>query len=195
MINQSRKNKRAGFRIDDVLPVAISMLTPEQFASERNRPGKGIFETTMVRDLLKREMTEGNGKSGQISPRLGKILEGIDAKLNYLVSIEMMRDIRRRGLQEKPLNLSVTGARFKSRTVHAKGEHMKIAMMLPMLPPVSMDLLAEVQRCKQSSDGVYDVAVMFCFRCRDEENKITQYVYKRQREMIRIESEQLRANQ
>jgi len=195
MIDESKKNKRAGFRIEDVLPVSVALLTDEEYQREKSVPGHGTFETTLVQDLLRREIAHGDGKAGQISPRLGRILEGIDSKLNYLVSVEMLRDIRRRGLKEKPINLSVTGLRFRTRVDYKQGDFVKISLMLPLLPPVSMELLADVQRVEPRSEGSSEVAAMFRYRSREEENKVTQYVYKRQREMIRMESEELRANQ
>jgi len=194
-VEQIRKNQRAGFRIDDVLPVNVEALNEEEYEHEKSLPGHGTFETTLVQDLLRREISQGSGNSGQISPRLGRVLEGIDAKLNYLISIEMLRDIRRRGLKEKPVNLSVTGLRFQSKTSYKPGDFVKISLMLPLLPPVSLELLASVQRVESNGEQTLDVATMFHFRSREEENKVTQYVYKRQREMIRMESEQLRVSQ
>jgi hypothetical protein len=195
MTAESKKNKRAGFRIDDVLPVSIVSLTVEEYQCEKGLPGHGPFETTLVQDLLRCEVAQSDGKAGQISSRLGRILEGIDSKLNYLVSVEMLRDIRRRGLKEVPVNFSVTGLRFRTRASYKQGAFIKISLMLPLLPPVSMELLADVQRVEPKGESYNEVAAMFRYRSREEENKVTQYVYKRQREMIRMGSEQLRANQ
>ena len=195
MTDASKKNKRAGFRIDDVLPVSIISLTNEEYQREKSLPGHGPFETTLVQDLLRREMAQSSGKTGQMSSHLGRILEDIDSKLNYLVSVEILRDIRRRGLEDTPVNLSVTGLRFHTKESYKEGDYIKISLMLPLLPPVSMELIADVQRVEPRGESSNEVATTFRYRSREEENKVTQYVYKRQREMIRMESEQLRANQ
>jgi hypothetical protein len=178
-------NGRKDFRIDDVIPMCVEKLTPEEFRIKQSKIGIRSRQNSMLQKMVGRDVFAGESENG-LPPEVGKALEALDAKLNYLIGVNMLNDASHSDMQERPVNLSVTGINFVARGAYAKGDRVKITLMLPLFPPSTLELLATLSRARNIGDGQVNIAAQFFYRCDDEEDMVSRYVYRRHREMIRI---------
>jgi len=187
------KNRRQDFRVDDILPMKDTPLDKEKFEYERTHIGIRSRQSSMLRNMV------GNDIFSSVTPEsdseLCNALGALDAKLNYLIGVNMLNDANRCDLEERPVNLSVTGMSFVTTHAYKAGDAMEIVLMLPALPPLVLEVLALVQRVKPAAKGQINVGVSFVYRCNEEEDQLSRYIFKRHREMIRIESRQQEVRQ
>ena len=177
---------RQDVRIDDVIPLTDEKLTPEEYAVCKNQVGMRSRQNSMLRQMVVRDIFAG--ESGEaMSPDMGNGMEELDAKLKYLIGVNMLNDANQSHLKERPVNLSVTGASFSSKEAYKLGDAIRLTLMLPVFPPTILELVGTVKRVDKASDGRCRVALQFFYRCDDEEDAITKSVYRRHREMIRAE--------
>ena len=180
------ENRRDRFRIDDVLPVRDRPLSTQEFEEARHRIGVRARQCSMLRKIVGRDVFDREAERGAISPELADALGSLDAKLDYLISLNMVNDANRYGLEERPVNLSASGCAFTTDEAYRVGDPLEVVLMLPVFPPIILELLAEVVRVEQVSATRWRIGVRFFFRSEDEEEAITRYVFRRHREQIRM---------
>lgn len=188
MPDHQNGNRRKDFRVDDMLPMKDTLLNKEAFKYERTHIGIRSRQSSMLRNMV------GNDIFSTVTPEIDSdlcnALGALDAKLNYLIGVNMLNDANRCNLDERLVNLSVTGMSFVTSCSYKVRDAMKIILMLPALPPMVIEVLALVQRVKPAVKGRAHVGVSFVYRCGEEEDQISRYIFKRHREMIRIEAHQ-----
>jgi len=181
-------NRREDFRVDDMIPMLDSPLSTEEYEIKKTHVGIRSRQGTMLRDMLGKDVfAEG---SAAANTEMAKAVEALDTKLNYLIGVNMLNDANRSELQERPVNLSVTGASFVSEERYRKGDPIAITLMLPIFPPTVLDLVGDVMWARPEGNGKSMIGVQFFYRCKEEEEAISQYVFKRDREMIRLRNHQ-----
>ncbi len=180
------ENRRQNFRIDDVLPLRDRPLSTQEFEEAKQKIGVRSRQGSMLRKIVGREVFEHDLERGAISPELAEALESLDAKLDYLISLNMVNDASRYGLEERPVNLSASGCAFVTDEAYRVGDPLEIVLMLPVFPPIILELLAEVVRVEQIAPTRWRIGVRFVYRCEEEEDAITRYVFQRHREQIRL---------
>ncbi|EAU54705.1 PilZ domain-containing protein [Mariprofundus ferrooxydans] len=178
---------RQDFRIDDVIPVSDKKLTNEQFELCRTKVGVRSRQNSMLQQMVGRDIFAGDEHAG-LSAEVAVALESLDAKLNYLIGVNMLNDASHSEMQERPVNLSVTGISYVSDCSYQAGDYVAVSLMLPSFPPTIMELVGTVVRASRLADGQMKIAIRFYYRCDDEGDTISKYVYKRHREMIRTEN-------
>lgn len=178
---------RQDFRIDDVIPISGKKLTKKQFELCKAKVGVRSRQNRMLQQMVGRDIFAGEEHAG-LSAEVAVALESLDAKLNYLIGVNMLNDASHSAMQERPVNLSVTGISFVSDGSYQEGDYVKVDLMLPSFPPSIMELVGTIVRDSRLSDGQKRIAIRFYYRCDDEEDTISKYVYKRHREMIRTEN-------
>lgn len=180
----SDSNRRENFRVEDMVPMRDSPLSPEEYEMRKLHIGIRSRQGNMLRDMLGKDIFAEN--SAIANSEMAKAVEAIDAKLNYLIGVNTLNDANRSELEERPVNLSVTGASFVTSGEYKEGDPIAVTLMLPMFPPTVLDLVGEVVRVSAADKGQSEIGVRFSFRCEDEEETIAKYVFKRDREMIRL---------
>lgn len=188
MSDSQDKNRRQDFRVDDVLPMKDIPLDKEQFEYERTHIGIRSRQSSMLRSMVGNDIF--SSVSSESDSEISNALDALDAKLNYLIGVNMLNDANRSDLVERPVNLSVTGMSFTTPRPYKVGDTMEIVLMIPALPPMVLELLGITQRVKLVSKGQVHVGISFVYRCDEEEDQLARYIFKRHREMIRIESRQ-----
>lgn len=183
-------NKRRSYRVDDAIPMRDTPLSTESFREKKTRIGVRSRQSGMMAHVLGGDLSSGVGFD-HLGSDIGKALQMMDQKLNYLISIQMLSDASQLNLSERAVNLSVSGMRFFTESHYKEGDCLEVTMMLPSFPPQLMELLCEVTRVK-STKGGQQVAVDFVFRNEEEERSISGHVFKRQREMIRLTAQRER---
>ncbi len=179
-------NGRQDFRINDVIPLSDERMSAEDFEINKTKVGVRSRQNGMLRQMVGRDIfaTDPAG----VNPEMSQALEALDAKLNYLIGVNMLNDATRSDMQERPVNLSVTGISFTTRNYYQLGEAVAINLMLPSFPPSILELVGTVVRSPRPEGKKQNIGVKFYFRCDDEEDTIAKYVYRRHRETIRSES-------
>jgi hypothetical protein len=168
-----------------MLRMKEELLSKDQYELEMNRVGIISGPSNMLQSLSGgASLHEGVGLTHG-NPEVSKALELLDAKLNYVIGMSVLQKTDDADLKERLVNMSATGMRFTTKEFCKKGEHLKITMSLPLSPPVLLELVAEVVYIKVR-DGRTQVGVAFIFRCEEEEDSVIRYIFKRQRETIRM---------
>jgi hypothetical protein len=175
---------RQDFRIDDVIPVSDKKLTTEAFDLCKNKVGIRSRQNSMLQQMVGRDIFAAGEHEGG-NPEMTQTLEALDAKLNYLIGVNMLNDASHSDMQERPVNLSLTGISFTSSNDYQVGDNTHINLMLPSFPPSILELVAVIVRVSSLNAKQRKVGAKFYFRSDDEEDTIAKYVYHRHRETIR----------
>lgn len=181
-------NRRNAFRVDDVLPMTIVPLTAEAFEEKKQYIGVQSRQISLLAEGLDLAAGARRGEVDSLGGEVSKALQVLDNKLNYLIGIEILRNASTLKLEDWPVNISASGMRFACEHQFREGDHLQITMVLPSYPPLLVELLGEVKRCRWSKHGMYQIGVIFAYRCPEEERAISRYIFKRQREMIRLQA-------
>lgn len=187
MPEEKIEHGRQDFRIDDMIPIHDEKLTPEQFAAYKSRIGIKSRQSSMLQQMVGRDVFAADEHEG-LNPEMSKMMESLDAKLNYLIGINMLNDASHSEMQERPVNLSITGVSFVSDCDYKIGDAACVTLMLPLFPPSTLELIGTLKRVENIADGRAKVAIRFFYRCDDEEDAVAKYVYRRHRETIRAEN-------
>lgn len=178
-------NRRQDFRIDDVLPMRDELISSEDFEQQKTQLGIRSRQNSMLRGMVGRDVFASVNHES-MHPDLINAIETLDAKLNYLIGMNMLNDANRSDLQERPVNLSVTGASFHSDKPYRSHDCLKITMMLTSFPPMVLELIGKVTWAKPQQNGIIHLGVHFYFRCTEEEDNVAKYVFQRHREHLRL---------
>jgi len=125
-----------------------------------------------------------------------KLKVGVRSRQNGMLRQMVGRDIFANAghsdMQERPVNLSITGISFVSCNRYEKGDALQVNIMLPSFPPSILDLVGEIVRVSAVDEKRQQIGVQFYYRCDDEEETVAKYVYRRHRETIRAENKNSR---
>jgi len=176
---------RQDFRIDDVIPVSDKKLTAEEFELCKNKVGIRSRQNSMLQQMVGRDVF-ANDAHDSVNPEMAQAMEALDAKLNYLIGVNMLNDASHSEMQERPVNLSLTGISFTTNHAYQVGDSTHINLMLPSFPPSILELIGTVVRVSSQGGKHWKVGAKFYFRSDDEEDTIAKYVYRRHRETIRV---------
>ncbi len=185
MADKEGRNRRLDFRQDDMIRMNEELLTKEEYDIEVNRVGILSGQSNLLHSLSGGGSAHEISSAAHLNPEVSRALELLDAKLNYVIGMNVMQQTDHTDMKERFVNMSATGMRFTSSVFCKKGEHLKITMSLPLSPPVLLELLAEVVYIKVTN-GRTQLGVAFMFRCEEEEDSVVRYIFKRQRETIRM---------
>jgi len=181
-------NRRQDFRVEDMLPWNDAPISLEEFEMRKKHVGIRSRQSSMLRDMVGTDLFAGDSRN-KLNSDVAQAMEALDAKLNYLIGINTLNDANRSDLNERAINLSVTGASFVSEQIYQQGEPVFMTMMLPSFPPLVLELLGEVMWVRENQHGRPLIGVKFFYRCDEEEDSIAKYVFRRHREMIRIKKQ------
>ncbi|MDQ7001737.1 MAG: PilZ domain-containing protein [Ghiorsea sp.] len=180
------QNRRQDFRIDDILPMQDEPLSKDAYETQSEQIGIRSRQNSMLQEMVGRDIFS-SGMKESLNHDMATAMETLDAKLNYLIGVNMLNDANRSELKERSVNLSVTGTSFFTKKTYKKGDFIKTIMMLPSFPPTILELVGAVTWVKQqNSDKLLHIGVHFNYRCDEEENSIAKYVFRRHRENIRL---------
>jgi hypothetical protein len=184
---QQDRNRRQDFRIVDVLHMREEPLSDQEFEDRKQRVGTSSHMGHRLRNMLPQDVdVERLLQHGDVSSEFARAIEALDTKLNYLISVNMLNEAERHQLRERTVDISTTGMSFFSDEPYHAGQALQIALVVPTAPPQMMDLLAEVKWVRHE-DGRQRMGLGFCFRSAEERDGVARYVFRRHREMIRLQ--------
>ncbi|MDQ6980830.1 MAG: PilZ domain-containing protein [Ghiorsea sp.] len=183
------QNRRQDFRVDDILPMQDTLLTKDEYEAQSEQIGIRSRQNSMLQEMVGRDIFS-SGMKESLNHDMATAIETLDAKLNYLIGVNMLNDANRSELKERSVNLSVTGTSFFTKKSYKKGDFIKTTIMLPSFPPTILELVGVVTWVKQQEGKALHIGVRFNYRCDEEENSIAKYVFRRHRESIRLRAKQ-----
>ncbi len=187
MPDEHQHNRREDFRIVDVLFMREQQLSDAEMEARKKGMSMSSRLSNVLHSMLpmhvelKHAFQHGDEPTGLISA-----IEVLDAKLNYLVGISMLNEAESHQMKETTVNVSSTGMSFFSDQPHKVGDYLHVVLVVPTAPPQMMDLLAEVKWARHE-EGQRRVGIGFCFRSMEERDSLARYVFRRHREMIRLQ--------
>ncbi len=182
-------NRRQDFRIDDIIPMSDQPLSREDFEAKKRQVGIRSRQSAMLQDMVGRDIFSADLKDS-LNSDMAKAMESLDAKLNYLIGVNMLNDANRSELKDRAVNLSITGASFHSEQQYREGDAIKTCLMLPSFPPSILDLIGEVAWAAPQNNRRTHIGVRFYYRCDEEEDSIAKYVFRRHRETLRLRAKE-----
>jgi len=185
----SNDNRRQDFRIDDVLPMSDEPLNQESYEAQKNQLGIRSRQNAMLQEIVGRDIFTSNTKDS-LNSDVANAMELLDAKLNYLIGINMVNDANNSELTERAINFSVTGSSFYTEEKYQKGDFIKLTVMIPSFPPTIHELLGTITWARPQSNKSLHIGVRFTYRSDEEENSIAKYVFRRHRESIRLRAKE-----
>ena len=187
MPNERQQNRREDFRVVDVLHMREEPLSADEVETRKQRLGMPSRLSHALRGMLPKNVdVEQLLQHGEASSELVHAIEALDTKLNYLISVSMLNEADRHQLKERTVDISSTGMSFFSDIPHQVGQPLQVDLVVPTSPPQMMELLAEVKWVREE-DGRPRVGISFCFRSAEERDSVARYVFRRHREMIRLQ--------
>jgi len=176
---------RQDFRINDVIPVSDERMSAEAFEINKTKIGVRSRQNGMLQQMIGRDIFSPD--HAMANPEMSQALQALDAKLNYLIGVNMLNDATRSDMHERPVNLSITGISFTTKNRYHLGDAVEVHLMLPSFPPSILELVGIIVRAPAPEGSHQHIGIKFYYRCDDEEDTIAKYVYRRHRETIRAE--------
>lgn len=125
---------------------------------------------------------------GELEPELYNCLIDIEQKLNLIIQHLSLQGTGRKVIpEERDVEIGASGMRFDTAIVFIPGDILKIRILLPTYPISFLTFYSEVSKVVQLNDGRHETCISYLGLNTDVKDKITAYLFKRQREAIRNE--------
>ena len=184
-------------RIDAFIAFKYKKINDDEFQSKRKQ-----YVQTMTTDgdtsLLasSRYMSDDLEIQQAIPPEIINEIHSIHRKLDFILKIiSKPEDDNIFNREPEEINISGSGLKFKSADNLKPGDYLDIKLVLPIASGVIIELIGEVVHVERSSESnealpqdIQDIAVKFAAINEDDREFIIRYVFKRQRELLRAES-------
>ncbi|MDQ6950150.1 MAG: PilZ domain-containing protein [Mariprofundales bacterium] len=178
-------NSRQDFRVNDVMPIRDEPLTHEEFEIKKHQIDARSRQSSMLQSMISKDMFNSEVRD-HLNTELSDAMSQLDAKLNFLIGSNMINQAEQAQLKERPINLSCTGAALVPEHQYRRGEPVELIMQLSTFPPTTMQLIGKIMWIRKKETGEPFVGIKFIFRDQEEENSLARYVFKRNRESIRL---------
>jgi len=186
------KNRRKYFRINDSLPLRYTLI---EKVGDKTKFDRIKDESNFNRILLmpeEKKYEDSLTGTDEVDSSIINLFSDIDRKLNLVINLLIRGDELIKLIKQKPIvvNINASGMRFACEENFAKGNILKLEMVIPTSPFSIIEFLSEVvwiskSRKISTPKTVYNIGVKFIEideTCRDE---IISYILKRQRNLLR----------
>ena len=170
------EQKRSYFRVDDAFPVEAKRLDSD-VPYKKSKIFRGYDVETPDLDL----------PDETINPRLWQMIVDINAKLTMILDRLQFESEGFKKSEEKMVNLSASGIRFRMDEKVMPGDKLEIKMLLPTGPPIGIITYGNVVRVNEIENGQHEVSLHFSDMDEEVREEIIRYAINRQRETIRKE--------
>jgi len=179
-----RMTRRGYVRVDDILRVDYRKISQRDYDHFENKPEilfKNIFGETFKPPEIEEATPE----------LLYNLIYQANLKIDRILDILENRDSERYvSAGSEYINISGSGMRFVANRNFAVGDIIALRVFLPLVSRTRIDVLGKVTSSTQSESGdKYDVSVRFVELSETDREMIVGYVFKRQRELLRINSD------
>lgn len=181
LIAVSRVSRRNHARVDDVLKIAFSPVDDDQ--CRHHGENRHALFTSLFGDTYKPPVVEDVDHE-----TLYELLHRLNHKVDRLLELIGGGDtVPLCAAHCEHINISASGMRFKTDEYFAVRSIIALRLVLPLATETPLNVLGEVVISDGTVDeeGRYSVSVKFIDLSRSDEEMITRYVFKRQRELLR----------
>jgi len=174
-VRKTWSNNRSYFRVDDVVPLVIRKVMPDEpIGVSRSFPFSDFVASAS------KEMVDPD-----IDPRVWQMLVNIHTMLGMILERLDMRAEGFMKAENTRVNMSATGIAFRTKERLEPGDLAEVKMLLPARPALGVIVYGNVVRADDVGNGEIDIALHFGEMSEDLRNEINQYSLMRQREIIR----------
>jgi hypothetical protein len=164
--------EREAVRIDVILPFKAEKISSEEV---KNKIARIIGDIPLFSYIPLKDT---------IDESLNAWLKLINAKLDYLISVLTREKEGFNDLPFQKINISEKGIRFPSETPYEIGDFVEIKTVIDIYQPLGFYLYGEVLRCEKK-ENYYEVAIKFINLPKDIKEKISYFIFCKERELIR----------
>lgn len=177
-------SRREYVRVDDILRVDYLEIPQEDYKRCENKP-EIIFKDIFGKPLKAPEIEEAN------SELLYKLIYQANLKIDRILDILESKD--NKGYMSSGsecVNISGSGMSFAANRSFSIRDIIALRVFLPLVSRTWINVLGEVTSSAESDqENKYDVSVRFVELSEDDREMIVRYVFKRQRELLRLTSD------
>ena len=196
---RSSSERRRYYRITDTSSIEYRILSTKEYERE-----KTLFrdQVSGIRSLKNKyanfvpnELDVENFKGGDVDTLRGllKLIININEKIDLIISyIEKREDSSIYQKNPEKITLSAGGISFFVSEPISVGSYLKLKMLLPQSPKILIAALGKITRITpQDAQGIknFEVGVDFLDIHEDDQEAIIKYIFMRQRDMLRNQSE------
>lgn len=183
-VKATKVRGRKHIRVDNILKVDYKKISQEDYKKYKDRPI--IIYKSIFGDPFKvPEIEEVNLKL------LYELIYQTNLKMDRILDIlESGRTEKYAVSEDENVNISGAGIRFVADQAFSIGDIIAIRIFLPLATQTQIDVLGEVRKViEPERKGKYCIAVKFIELSEDDREMIIKYVFKRQREILRLTSD------
>ena len=174
-VRKTWSNNRSYFRVDDVVPLVIRKVMPDEpIGVSRSFPFNGFAASASMEKVVP-----------DIDPRVWQMLVNIHSMLGMILERLDMRAEGFMKAENTRVNMSATGIAFRTKERFDLGDLVEVKMLLPARPALGVIVYGDVVRADDAGNEEIDIALHFGEMSEDLRNEINQYSLMRQREIIR----------
>ena len=179
-VDAIRVSRRNHARVDDVLKINYQGVAPERYHENANTQHT-IFEESFGETYKIPDMEDLTLKTiyeilYQLNQKIDYIMDKLDCEYHSQYSSPVYEHV----------NISASGMRFNTEHTFEIGDIVALRLFLPLATKNPLDVLGEIVTVSDSEvAGRQKVSVKFRDMAADDEELITKYVFKRQRELLR----------
>jgi len=179
-----RITQRGHVRVDDMLRVDYRKISQGDYENCETKP-EVIFKNVFGETLKAPEIEEANPEL------LYNLIYQANLKIDRILDILESRDTERYvSTGSECMNISGSGMRFVATRNFLIGDIIALRVFLPLVSRTWINVLGKVTSSAESDSGnKYDVSVRFVELSESDREMIVGYVFKRQRELLRLGSD------
>jgi hypothetical protein len=166
------ENRRAFSRVDIYIPISFRPVPEKEYKSVISR----ISGEPVLVNFHRTPPLENHPQKQWI--------DLLNAKLDNIIQTLSMQSERFDALPFKYVTISGSGMSFSSQQAYNLGDLLEIKMMLTLNKPAACYLYGEVVKTQKQTSG-YFISVSFRMICEAIRERIIQFVFEMEREMMR----------
>lgn len=183
-VKATKVHRRKHIRVDNILNVDYKKISQENYIKYKDKPII-IYKNIFGEPFKTPEIEEVNLKL------LYELIYQTNLKMDRILDIlEDGRTEKYAVSENENVNISGAGIRFVADQAFSIGDIIALRIFLPLATQTQIHVLGEVRKVIESErKGKYFIAVKFVELSEDDREMIIKYVFKRQREILRLTSD------
>ncbi|MBW2568179.1 MAG: PilZ domain-containing protein [Deltaproteobacteria bacterium] len=183
-VKETIQNQRKHVRVDDVLKLDYRKISQQDYNECKTKP-EIIFKKTFG------EAFEAPKIEDVSLELLYKLIYHANLKIDRILNILESKDTERpESVSSETINISGSGMKFIANRSFSIGDIIILRVFLPLISKTWINILGKVvSATKSETENKYDVTIKFKQLSETDREIIIRYVFKRQRELIRHNSD------
>ncbi|MBN1625123.1 MAG: PilZ domain-containing protein [Deltaproteobacteria bacterium] len=175
-------NKRGHFRVEILVPVKWQVLNEEETEKVKNGTGSSLFRQEGLPGPIEEFLEQAS--PGSKEEQLYRSLQLLNNKLDFIIDQLLSRSIDGTLNRDDIIEISASGLKLRTTENIDIGAFLKINLIMPGTFQYQLELIVEVLRIEERSDGFIIAARIICIDD-DAQDSIVKTVFQKQRMDIR----------